>query len=262
MSTTRLEMLLRDTAAEIEYPPTPDLAFAVVHRMTHDPLVPRSRPRRAWLRPALVAAALIVLIGVFGLLFSPTVRRAAADLLGVVGIHIVVGEDAPAITPQPRSDAALQLGERVPIEEAQREVGFPILRPHGLLPTQRYAWLDRSIGTDGMVSFSYPVRPGFAPPPHGPILITQFEALVDGGYFKKLSATGGDVEFVTVRGTTGYWITGEPHMFWYVDSNGVIREETVRLAGNVLLWEQDGVTYRVEGADALSEARSIAESLR
>jgi hypothetical protein len=34
-----------------------------------------------------------------------------------------------------------------------------------------------------------------------------------------------------------------------------------RLAGNVLLWERDGVTYRLEGDVPLRRALAIAESL-
>ena len=36
----------------------------------------------------------------------------------------------------------------------------------------------------------------------------------------------------------------------------------VRRAGDVLLWEEGGVTYRIEGAPSLDEALAVAGSLR
>jgi hypothetical protein len=36
----------------------------------------------------------------------------------------------------------------------------------------------------------------------------------------------------------------------------------VRIAGNVLLWQQGPLTLRVEGTHALSEALALARSLR
>ena len=38
-----------------------------------------------------------------------------------------------------------------------------------------------------------------------------------------------------------------------------MREETARLAGSTLIWEKDGITYRVEGAHR-TQAIEIAES--
>jgi hypothetical protein len=59
----------------------------------------------------------------------------------------------------------------------------------------------------------------------------------------------------------GYWLTGAPHVISYVDADGVVVDETVRLAGNVLLWEQDGVTFRIESLLSRAEALEIASSL-
>ena len=254
MNEARLEGLLTEVASEIDYPDTPDLAVGVTIRLAHDPLAPERRHRRTSLRPVLATAALVVLLALGSLVFSPTARRAAADLLGVLGIRISLGEgpDVP-ISPQ---GSELELGERLSLSSARREVDFPVRGPDGM---EAATYLDRSVGDGGMVSLVYPSEARTYADVD--LLITQFRASVDEGFFKKVSATEGKVRFVPVGDATGYWVTGEPHLFYYVDPSGDYREESVRLAGNVLLWESGGITYRIEGAGSLSEAQEIAASL-
>jgi hypothetical protein len=67
---------------------------------------------------------------------------------------------------------------------------------------------------------------------------------------------------VTIDGSPGYWIGGEPHTFGYLDDQGEIAFGTIRLAGNTLLWEVDGVTYRFESALEMTDALRLMESIR
>jgi hypothetical protein len=69
------------------------------------------------------------------------------------------------------------------------------------------------------------------------------------------------VEAATVNGRPAYWVAGGEHFFFYRDENGQIVESTLRLVGSTLIWEQDGLTLRIEGAPSLDEAMRIAESL-
>jgi hypothetical protein len=55
------------------------------------------------------------------------------------------------------------------------------------------------------------------------------------------------------------WSEG-PHVITTVDESGRRIEET-RLAGNVLMWESDGVTHRIETAVGLEETLRMAESV-
>ena len=73
---------------------------------------------------------------------------------------------------------------------------------------------------------------------------------------------GTSVEFVTVDGEPGYWLTGEPHVFAFVDAAGAFRPETVRLAGNTLVWERDELTLRLEANVPKQRALRIARSVR
>jgi hypothetical protein len=69
------------------------------------------------------------------------------------------------------------------------------------------------------------------------------------------------VEEVSVGGRPGFWITGSPHQFGYLDRTGAFLVETLRLAGNTLLWDSGGVVYRVEGAPTRGAALRVAASL-
>ncbi len=50
-------------------------------------------------------------------------------------------------------------------------------------------------------------------------------------------------------------------MIVYRDREGMVREEP-RTAGNVLLWDRGGVTYRLEGAATQRRALEILGTLR
>ena len=64
-----------------------------------------------------------------------------------------------------------------------------------------------------------------------------------------------------VRGDLAFWIDGAAHTFMYLDADGQPQSEEYRLAGNVLLWEANGVTYRLESELTRETAIAIAESL-
>jgi hypothetical protein len=60
----------------------------------------------------------------------------------------------------------------------------------------------------------------------------------------------------------GVYLSGTPHEVIFRQSTGQIQTERVRLAGNVLMWQQGPVTVRIEGTRTLRQALSIARSLR
>jgi hypothetical protein len=255
--------VLERVAAQVEFPETPPLASAVRRRIERGPLpvgairLPRTKP--ALWRPVMAGTFVLALLLAVTLSVSVTARRAVADFLGVVGIRITFG-DEPRVTPSP--EAELELGRRVDVAAASRRAGFDVLVPadpsiEGLRPAVYY---DPAIGESGMVSLVYPADATTAS--EARLLVTQFVGSVDDAFFKKLAVPGGEVSAVPVGSEAGYWISGEPHLIYYMDETFDTREETVRLAGNVLLWDRDGVTYRVEGARSRGEALRIAQSLR
>jgi hypothetical protein len=255
-----LATLLEETAREVAFPETPPLAGRVRARIESGPMpvaeidLPRTRP--PLFRPVAAAALAIVLAVAVTLSLSVTARRAVADLLGVVGIRITF-DDAPSLTPPPARE--VRLGDAVSKRAASEASGLRVLVPETVPGTPAF-YFDRSIGASGMVSVVYPRDA--ASIAEVDLLVSQFVAAVPGEYVKKLATLGSEIEFTSVRASEAYWIGGEPHLFFYEGRDGAIRQETLRLAGNVLLWAEDGVTYRVEGAGSLAEAVRIAGSLR
>jgi hypothetical protein len=69
------------------------------------------------------------------------------------------------------------------------------------------------------------------------------------------------VEEATVRGRRALWVKGT-HLLQFYDAQGNVWSGMRRLVqGNVLIWEEDGITYRLESSLSMSEAVRIAESL-
>lgn len=260
MRRDRIAALLVDAARGAEFPDTPPLAERVRSRIEAGPLpvaeirLPRTRP--PLLRPVLAAVVVLVLVVGLTLSLSVSARRAVADWLGVVGIRVTFGE-APEATPRPAGE--VPLGTPVSRAEASELVGFEVLVPAGVRG-RAALYFEPGIGDAGMVSVVYPRRARtFA---DVDLLVSQFTASLPAEYVKKLGAGGSHISYVPVRESDGFWIDGEPHLFFYEDGEGDGRHETVRLAGNVLLWEEDGTTYRIEGPGSLQEALIVASRLR
>jgi hypothetical protein len=95
---------------------------------------------------------------------------------------------------------------------------------------------------------------GAAPAPAGPIVVRgSLEEMT----FGKLVEAGSSVEVVSVNGRTGYWISGDQHLFFMYERDGSIHEQ--RLAGNTLVWQDGDQIVRVEGVGlALEQALAIA----
>ena len=79
---------------------------------------------------------------------------------------------------------------------------------------------------------------------------------------KKLAAAGTRVEEATVRGRPAFFLSGAEHGVLLLDENGFVIQESARLAQDVLVWEEDGRTLRLEGDFSLDEAVAIADRLR
>ncbi|HEV2757698.1 MAG TPA: hypothetical protein VG318_18205 [Actinomycetota bacterium] len=258
----RIAALLEDVARDAEFPATPPLAASVRRRIESGPMpvarvrLPRTRPPVWRSVPAVVLVVLVTLGATLAL--SVTARRAVADLLGVVGIHVTFDDETHGVELRPRNE--LDLGEQMSTYEAEERAGFDVVVPSE--PQSRRVWAvyyDPTVGESGMVSLVHP--PEAESVEDVDLLVTQFAASVEGQFFKKIDVEGADVTYTGVGDDEGYWVGGDAHLFYYVE-DGEPRQETVRLAGRVLIWESDGVTYRVEGARSLEAALRIAGSLR
>ena len=246
-----LEAALEELGDFLDYPPAPDLSQRMVARLQGGR---RSSSWRVWA----YAAALVAVVLAASLVASPALRHAVADWLGLPGISIRVDDDGPA----PRDDVRLALGRRVTLSRARDLADFAVLSPPGTLglPERVHFGPDPA---GGQVSFVYRAGPGLPEAESSGIglLLTQFRGDFQREFIGKIVPPDADFRSVEVSGGVGYWIGGRPHSFLYVDDGGRVREESVRFADNVLLWEQGSLTLRLESALTLSEALDIARSV-
>jgi hypothetical protein len=272
-----LEGALADLAAAIEFPPTPDLAGAVATRLAEAP-APGPTPARArrrdrlaglgrlagWRRLAVVGLAAVLLAAAV-LVASPGTREAVARRLGLRGVGVELGgPPPPTVTTRPGERLDLGLGQRVTLEEARRRVGFPVLVPGAAGFRQPAAvYVNEAVPVGGRVDLVYRARPGLPASPFTDVglLVTEFRGQPTPDFIKKV-ARAGLVEEVTVDGQPGYWFSGEPHFFTYLDATGQVRDEQTRLAGNTLIWQRGDLTLRIEGEITRQEALALARSMR
>jgi hypothetical protein len=248
---TELELRLRALGSDLDYPTTPDLAARLAERLAGEGRARRPLVGRRAL--VLVLAALALAIG--AAFAVPPARTAILEWLGLRGVEIRRTAEPPAGTTTPAATigADLGLGTRVTLDEARRRALFPVSLPTlGELPPPEVYFASSLPG--GQVALVY--GPG-----ERRLLLTQFRARPGFPYIEKTAGPGTTIEPVEVGGQAGFWLSGDLHQVLYQDSSGEIQEETLRLAGDVLLWERGSVTLRLEGADSKAEALRIARSV-
>jgi hypothetical protein len=167
----------------------------------------------------------------------------------------------PTSTPSGPPGTGLGFGDPVTLDEARARAGFPILLPtDDRLGPPDAVWIDEH----QRVTLAWLPRPGVPASEESGLglVVSQFPGHIDAGYFQKLLDAGSTIQPVTVRGRRGYWISGQPHEFVYVNPSNEPTFDDRRLVGDTLAWSDGDVTYRVESALGLDEAMRIAESLR
>lgn len=260
-----LEEHLREYGQAFPYPPAPDLRQAVLLRL--------AAPRASRLRPAL-RWAVLALILFAALMAVPQVRAQVIEILriGVVRIFPTAPPPAPAptasssgpqipltATPRPTFEPQLEpesitslqgLAGEITLEEARAALSFPILlpsfpadlgAPDRVFLQQRdqlliLAWLDPSHPDRARLSL-HEIAPGS-------VIVEKYEPRL--------------IQETEVNGHPAAWVTG-PYLL-QVTAGEVSWRRLVE--GNSLIWEAEGITYRLESPLSLEETLKIAESLR
>jgi hypothetical protein len=233
---TELERRLHALAPHLELPEEPDLRSALRARIATQ----RSpRLRRA------VAVGLALIALAIGIAFAvPPARSGILRFLGFGAVRIEFVDKLPAAPVRNQLD----LGPLTTLSGARDAVSYRILTSDLLgAPDEVHLRGDQ-------VGFVYRTKQGIK------LLVTQFPGQESPGLVKKLYTPRTRISYAPVGGSPGYWITGAPHAFLYLDKRGRVIEQTLYLAGNTLLWQHGEVTLRLEGRISLGQALRIARS--
>jgi hypothetical protein len=238
----RLQELIKTLARQHEYPPTPDVAGEVLDRMSRPRGGLTRIPTKARLATVLAALVLVVMA-------VPPVRAAVFEPIWVGAVRLLSGESGPApgATPIPQLSG---LAGATSLEEARASVGFVIPTPPDW-PTPDYVFLQDLEGVPAVVLVWLDERD-----PENIELSLHLIGSSEIPLIEKLNIRY--LEETEVDGWPAVWIEG-PHVYQH-SSGGTTFERLVE--GNVLLWTDEGVTYRLETTHSQAEALAIAESLR
>lgn len=232
---------------DVAFPPTPATAPDVVERLRAERDA-RSRPpfpaMALWSRRRVLALVAVGVLAVLALAFATRL------LLGAAEIRV-----QPGVTPSGPPLGPSGLGSPVPVAELEDAVGFEVRLPLGPPPDEAYVYATGPGDDAALLAWNagerYPSLPGT---PWGLILM-QVEGdeqtlFKDVGRFE-------DAIAVEVDGRSSIWLDASHELLVITDEG----EERFLVEGNVLIWADAGITYRLETTLTLSEAIALAESL-
>jgi hypothetical protein len=227
------ERELHALARYVDFPAERDLAPAVRTRLT-------ARPERR--RRALVAALAALVLALAVAFAVPPARSAILRFLHLQGVTIERVDRLPEV----RTSRPLDLGKPIRLGEARGTIRFRPLTSALLGEPDRITWDGRQL----WLVYG-----------HTRLLVSQFLASGVPVYIKKVAEPGTTITPVAVDGGRGFFLSGARH-FLYLAPTGIVLDERVRLARNVLLWEHGPLTLRLEGELTLAQALRIARSFR
>jgi hypothetical protein len=242
---------------ELDWPATPDLRHAIRLRI--------EVRRRPWFESRWVMAAAAAVLVLGALAAYPPSREAIA---GWINVHTFFRTVPHLATPTPLPPGPLGqrlgLGRQSTLPQARAAVKWPLLVPTSLgQPDEVYVEPAPDAPSGGEVTLVYAAQQGI--PAAGEtgvgVLITEARGAVNSQFFGKMLGPGTTIEPVTVAGSSGYWVSGAPHVVVFVDSTGAVRFETLRLATNSLLINVGGTVVRIEGNLSKAQALEIGASL-
>jgi len=250
-----IENRLHSIASGMEYPPTPDIASRVSERLR-----PSTRSRFA---PRKLAWSLtIIFVLASSLMLIPPVRAAVVEFIqiGIVRIFPQPTEAPEALVPL-TATPNVQFPSLIPLLDdiagetelvnAQEIVPYSILLPTYPLDLglPDHVYVQDVEGEMTVLVWVDPLQPEN---------VTISLHFIPAGHWAINKFGPQIIEETTVNGERAFWAEGPYPLF--LDNGNV---EIVRLIeGRVLIWEDDGITYRLETDLSLEEAIKVAESLQ
>ena len=281
-----LEAALRSLSAEIDWPTAtamaaggttaaPDIATRVRARLaSREP-----RARRSWMfggRPVR-RGLVLALLALLGLAIV-----AGAVGLGLPGLRITLGEPPASVLPSPTSTASptgsrpptpsptlppiagmrLALGRQVALGQVESDTGIAVRLPTDeRLGPPDSVWIDPAKGDQvayvwkASADLPQTLEPGVG------LVLMRFDGANEDEFYDKAIHTGTTLERVKVGGHDGYWISGDPHFFFYTAADGHFVEDSRRWVGDALIWNDGTATYRIESSLGRDATIALAESI-
>jgi len=255
MASNKIESRLSELAAQFVYPPVPDIAAYERRRLlrasseTVESRVGAGRRARV-----LVGAVATILLLLAAALFVPQTRAALLKILDIGAIRILVDEEEfqPAVTP---GRSLLDVAGATTLAEASEMVYFDIHLPAYPAdlgqPDQVYVQKLADTGLDGPIAILVwldPAQPDEA-------RLTLYQIPVPAYALKQASSES--IRQTVVDGHTAFWVQGA-HRLQLQDGS---YDGWLFVPGNVLVWTDGQLTYRLESGLTMEEAVRIGESL-
>lgn len=266
----RWEQRTAETAAALDYPATPNLAQQLRAERMAEAIAAQQRVALTR-RFAFTVLALIALCA--ALLVVPPARAAIVNFLRIGAVQINLIEPTPTptptamptptprstLTPQPTTtptatppplSSVLDLSGEMTLAEARRRISFPIRLP--TYPAdlgQPDAVFVQHLGDlTVMLAWTDPAQPRRVR-----LALQQFgpRGFAEKGEPRVIRET-------QVKGQPALWTVGE-YLILTRDGNMDMRR---LITGNVLIWKDGDITYRLETDLPMDEAVKIAQSLR
>lgn len=216
----RLLTALRDLP--VDWPETPPVRL-------------RPLPGRRWRWvPSTIVAGMIVVLGFVG-----PVREAVAERLGIGVIRAVEVDRLP-------DDLGTNLDLGVRVESTDLAGPEALGDPDGMFVR------------DGEVSSTWVASEALPEVTESGVgaIFSRFDGALH-PVVEKAIGPSSTLRVVTFRGSRAYWIDGEPHALQYLDGSG--RAVEGRLAGNALIWQEAGFTYRFESVLGFDDVIALFE---
>jgi hypothetical protein len=292
-SVEQLEKWVAETAAAFPYPPAPNVTHEVTVTVRRRLVEKQTATAAGYrLRPAWVVVALLV--ACLALLAVPQVRAGLVSWFQIGAVRVFVGEPTatatrgtphafiptavatakatptvsaqietltgtatptavPTITASPTPMSAreviLSLAGATTLAEAQAEAAYPLLLPRypPNLGRPDHVFRQRqNMGDTIIMLWLEPDRPD-------EVRLALYQIHVPDYVIKYHNL----IEETTVNGRRAIWFEGG-HLLQLVDGRS---SQQLFVEGNVLLWTDGDVTYRLESHLSLAEALAIAGSL-
>jgi hypothetical protein len=232
---SNFEAWLTENAGTFPYPPTPDLTHHIQTSLSH---TTHHAPR---LRNRLALALTIALLIFATLLAVPPVRAGIFRFLNIGSINIFLEQ-----TPLPTVDpiALPNLPGKTTLATAQNTASFPIVLPPALGDPD-YVFQYNQVGEAVTLVWA---------DEH-----IVWQILNNQMIGNKLQPESTTTTFVANR--VAIWITGDHLLTLYDQHPGTITGMTRLVAGNVLIWQDGDITYRLEIDADMATAKELAESI-